>query len=94
MRKGRRQHPPEFKARVVLDALKERETVAELAGKHEIHSSLVHLWKKHLLDRLPEVMGDARQRREQDHEAELKELYERIGRLQVENAWLQKKLGM
>ena len=49
MRKGKRQHPPEFKARVVLDLLKERETVAELAGKHEIHPSLLHLWKKQAL---------------------------------------------
>lgn len=94
MRKGKRQHPPEFKARVVLDALKERETIAELAGKHEIHPSVIHLWKKILLERLPEIMGDARQRQEQNHETELKELYERIGRLQVENAWLQKKLGI
>ncbi len=35
-----------FKTRVVLEALKERSSVAELAQKHELHPQQISQWKR------------------------------------------------
>ena len=37
MRKGRRKHSAAFKAKVVLEAVRGEETVAELAARYEVH---------------------------------------------------------
>lgn len=35
-----------FKSRVALEALRGESTVAEIAGKYQIHPNLVQQWKK------------------------------------------------
>lgn len=45
MSKTRRNHTPEFKARVVLELLREEMTVNELAAKHQISPVLISRWK-------------------------------------------------
>ena len=92
MKKGKRQHTAEFKARVVLEALKETMSLAELASKFEIHPTQIAKWKKQLSESLPEVFGSARERREKDDEAEKDRLLKKIGQLQMEVDWLKKKL--
>jgi len=92
MKKGKRQHTAEFKARVVLEALKETSTSAELASKFEVHPTQIAKWKKHFTSSIPEVFGSSRERREKDDEAEKDRLLRKIGQLQVENDWLKKKL--
>ncbi len=47
---GKRQtHTAAFKAQVALAALKGDRTVNELAGQFGVHPTLIHGWKKHLL---------------------------------------------
>ena len=89
----KRRFSAEFKARVAREALKERKTIAELAGEYEVHPNQISQWKKQLLDGLPGLFS---KRSEQDHEREerLKDrLYRQIGQLQVELDWLKKKVG-
>lgn len=45
----RKQHHPEFKAKVELDALKSEETVSELASRFGVHPTMIHQWKRALL---------------------------------------------
>jgi transposase-like protein len=45
-KKSRRKFGADFKAKVVLEALKERSTVEELARKYEVHPNQIHHWRK------------------------------------------------
>ena len=93
MSKKRRQHSPELKAKVALEALKGIEPVHAIAARHRLHPVQVSQWKKELTERLPEVFG---RKPEFDAAASLdreKELFEEIGRLKMELEWLKKKVG-
>ncbi len=46
----RKQHHPEFKAKVALEALKGEETVSELACRFGVHPTMIHQWKRALLE--------------------------------------------
>ena len=85
----RKQHSPQFKARVALEALKGIETAQQLAARFGIHPTQISHWKRRLLDGAADVFASGKsQRRDGDREAEL---YEQIGRLKVENEYLKKK---
>jgi transposase-like protein len=63
MSKTRRNHGSAFKAKVALEALKGEQTVAEIASKHGLHSTLVNEWKRQLADGASSTKGRARPRR-------------------------------
>jgi hypothetical protein len=65
----------------------------ELATEFSVHVSQVNLWKKQLLEALPEVFSLRPDRSESEFEAERDLLYRQIGKLQVEVDWLKKKTG-
>ena len=91
MSKKRRQHSPELKVRVGLEALKGIEPVHAIAAKYQVHPVHVSQWKKEMLERLPEVF--ARKAPTSVAEAAEREarLYQKIGQLEVELDWLKKK---
>jgi transposase-like protein len=91
MPRKRRTYSREFKARVALEALKEQHTLAELASKHNVHPNQITKWKREARQSLPEVFGTA-QGTDVDQERLIADLYEQLGRAQMELAWLQKKL--
>ena len=55
MRRKRRTHSPEFKARVALAACQGKLTMAELVKKCDVHGSQVTDWKRQLLDGVADV---------------------------------------
>jgi len=89
----KKKHPKEFKARVALEALKEEKTIAQISSEYEIHSNLVSKWKKQLKENIAAVF-DNKNNADPAAERQLDNLYKEIGKLQVQNEWLKKKLGL
>jgi len=87
----RRQHSPEFKAKVALEALKGIEPVHAIAAKYQVHPVQVSQWKKDLLERLPEVFATKPPPSVAESAAKEDRLYRKIGQLEVELDWLKKK---
>jgi transposase-like protein len=95
MAKKRKVHSGEFKAKVALAAVKEMETVSQLASRYGVHPSQIHQWKRQLVSDASSLFGEAGRPRKSESEATAKvpELYEQIGRLKMELEWLKKKVG-
>ena len=87
----RKRHSAVFQARVALEAAKQDKTLAELSRTFQIHAVQISQWKKQLLDGAESLFRDGRRRDRDESQALLAELYERIGRLDMEVAWLEKK---
>jgi len=68
----RKQHHPEFKAKVALEALKGEETVSALASRFGVHPTMIHQWKHALLEGVSE--RGSRKALEVD-EAQVKDLH-------------------
>jgi transposase len=90
----RSQYPPEFKAKVALEALKEQQTLAELGSAYGVHPALIAQWKRQLREALPQVFADRRQRPDRSTEELQAQLYQQIGQLKCELDWLKKKAGL
>ena len=89
----RKRHTAAFKARVAVEAAKQTRTAGELAKAYQVHPVQISQWKKQLLDGAESLFRDGRRRDGDDHEVVQAELYERIGRLNMEVEWLKKSVA-
>jgi transposase-like protein len=89
----RKRHTASFKAKVALEAAKQTRTAAELAKAFQVHPVQISQWKKQLLDGAESLFRDGRHRDHDDHQVLQAELYERIGRLNMEVEWLKKSVA-
>ncbi|MEZ4732424.1 MAG: transposase [Caldilineaceae bacterium] len=88
----RRQFTAKFKFQVALEAVKGTQTVNEIAGQYEVHPTQVKQWKKQLQEEGAGLFNENASKAERAQAEKETELYEQIGRLQVELAWLKKKV--
>ena len=91
-KKTRRKFSAEFKAKVVLEALKERVTIEELARKHELHPTQIATWKREAMANMSSVFVSGKSDAVSDNERQIEQFYARIGQLQVEHDFLKKRL--
>ena len=94
MKRHRRQFSADWKAKIALEAIKGQRTIQEIASHYEIHPNLVTHWKKQLLDGAAEIFSSGKTQEARADEELQAELYQQIGKLQVEVDWLKKKSGL
>ena len=84
MSKKRRRFTAEFKKRVALEALRERDPVQAIAARHEVHPNQVSAWKRQAVEGLGEVFAGGGAKRGSEHETTVRDLHAKIGELTVE----------
>ena len=92
MSKKRRNHSPDFKAKVALAAIKGDETLNELSQRFGINANLIVKWKKLLLEQSSEVFASGKGLAP-DRESEIKDLQAKIGEITMVNDFLSKALN-
>ena len=91
MKKTRAKHSAAFKAKVALEAIEERETVAAIARRHKVHANVVYKWKRELVEKAAQAFeSGGGEGVGLEREAEL---LKKIGELTVERDFLSNGLG-
>ncbi|MDP4290747.1 MAG: transposase [Bacteroidota bacterium] len=85
MKQSRRKFSGAFKAQVAIAALKERESLSDLAKRFDVQPMLITMWKKEFLERSSEIFETRAP--EQEFQAEKDRLYSKIGQLEMEEKW-------
>ena len=90
MKKKRRTFSAEFKLRVILSALKERQIISELSQEYDLHSNQISRWKTDFLDNAAHYMQSANKQGKTEDRVDTNRLFAKIGQLQVELDFLKK----
>lgn len=93
MKKERRKFSASFKAKVAIEAIKEVSTLQELSSKYNIHPNQISSWKREFMEKAEVVFSKETSNAEDPNEAKERELYSKIGKLQMELDFLKKVLG-
>ena len=88
----RRKFTSRFKTKVVLESLKERKTVAELAQKYEIHPTQINTWKKEFIEGADQVFDSGKKSPRTEAQQEKDRLLKTIGQLKMDNDFLKDAL--
>lgn len=92
MRRTRRKFSSEFKAKVAIEALKERYTLAQLAERFELHPNQISQWKQEFIERSGSIFDSKAKKGAEDDQVDTDNLYTKIGRLEMERDFLKKSL--
>ncbi|MBS3788816.1 transposase [Candidatus Bipolaricaulota bacterium] len=77
-------YSPNFKFKVVLEALKGDRKNVEIARAYDIHPTTLSNWKSEFMDKGPEVFGD--DETVQEYEKKISDLEQMLGKKEVEIA--------
>ena len=84
-----KQYSNEFKFKVALEIIRGDLTLAEIISKYQVPRSVLSRWKKQLLDNGAQIFKLDNKAVPNSNSAELEKLHATIGRLKVENDFLQ-----
>jgi len=91
MSKIRKQHSKQTKFKAAMEVIKSEKTLAEISKVYGVHQSVLHKWKKQLLEEGAELFEDRRQKSQApDNTCALER---KIGQLTMELDFLKKALG-
>ena len=91
IRRPRRNHSADFKAKVALAAIRDDRTLAELASQFDVHPNQNTQWKTQLLERAAQVFGTGTGATEKP--VDMKTLHAKIGELARGNDFLEGALA-
>ena len=89
----RKQYSARFKAKVAMEAIRGGKPMNELVVRFGLHPTQIAQWKKQALEGLPEIFANHRGQKGKGEPLDAA-LYQQIGRLQMEVAWLKRKYGL
>jgi transposase len=92
----RKRHSPEFKAKAVLETLREERPLNQIASDFEVHPNMLSTWKSSAVRGLATLFEKetGAQADKEAHDKQLEELYAQIGKLTTQVVWLKKKSGL
>ena len=93
---GRREYTPEYKAKIVLEMLREQETPSEIASREQVNVNQFYNWRTEFIENAYRIFAGNREdkellRRLREFEEREQELMAKVGQLTLENDWLKKK---
>ena len=93
---SRREYPPEYKARIALEMLREENTPSEIASREQINVKQLYNWRTELVENAHSIFTGNREEKEfmkkqREFEEREHELMAKVGQLTLENDWLKKK---
>lgn len=88
--------PPAFKVKVAMEAIRGAETPGQLGSRFAVHPIQIGVWKKKAIEAIERFFteGKAEKEKEKDTEGLVQELYQKVGKLEIENDFLKRKVGM
>ncbi len=90
----KKQYNAEFKAKVALEALKQKYTINQLSTQFYVHPNQIMNWKKQLTKALPGIFSNGKVVDAKSDEELKARLYQEIGQLKMELDWLKKKAAL
>ena len=93
----KQKHTPEFKAKIVLEALREEKMLSQIASENQINPNMLSKWKTEAITSLPALFRkdvSEAEKLKAAYESKIEELYKQIGRLTTDLEWLKKKSGL
>jgi transposase len=92
-KRTRRKIDAALKAKIALEALREQDTVTDLAQRYQVHPNQIYAWKKQLLDQAARAFESGNGASTMEREREIERLHAKIGELIVERDFLAKRSG-
>ncbi len=89
----RTRYSADFKAIVVIEAIRGELTLSELAAKHGLHPNLISQWKRQAIEQMASLFGGGGAEAVKEKEVEVEKLHAKIGQLLVERDFLAKAFG-
>ena len=91
-KKSRRKFTAEYKAKVCIEALKERQSIESLSKKYDLHPTQINTWKKEFLSNSAVVFEKEGKDNASNTEQLIQQLYAQIGEQKVAIDFLKKNL--
>ena len=92
----KRSYTPEYKAKIVMEMLREENHISEIAAREEISRTQLQNWKKEFIENAALVFSKSKAEREAKAEVRAAEdreetLMKKVGKLSIEADFLKKK---
>lgn len=85
-----KRHGSSLKAKVALEALKEKKTIGELAQEYSVAPNQITTWKKHVEGNISKIFES---KVERNHQDEIDRLHRVIGQITAERDFLVRALN-